>query len=127
MAKRIAHVPAKKAPQHDDADIIRDGDYAGMRSDDVLRALTDGIHSLFAGEGEIAETIGVGGVDLPTAGAALDLALGEYLQLVEGAIGPHNAKVAALAFCQTALPYASLDIPVTTTYAEARKIKGHRK
>ena len=46
----------------------------------------------------------------------------------EGSIGPHNAKVAALAFCQTALPFATLDVPVLTTYGEAQKrIRGGRK
>lgn len=126
MAKRI-HASRQETSKAIDAVIVPDGDYAGLRSDDVLRALADGIHSLFAGEGEAHEITGPDGADLPTAGAALDLALGEYLSMVEGAIGPHNAKVAALAFCETCLPYASLPIPIATSYAQARKIRGHRK
>lgn len=65
---------------------------------------------------------------MPTAGAAIDMALGEYLEMVRVSLGDHNAKVAALAFCDTALPYASLPVPVVTSYADGvKKLKGHRK
>lgn len=117
-------VPAQPLPE---AEIVPDGDYRGLPTSDVVRALADGFHSLCAGEPTDAFANGHG-VDLPTAGCALDLTLGEYLAIVRGSLGDHNAKVAALAFAETILPYATLAVPVATSYSEARaKIRGHRK
>lgn len=116
-------------PDARSTEVIGDGFYAGFRTDEILRALADGVHSLFSGEdGEGERSITGGqGVDLAVAGAALDLALGEYLGMVQISIGDHNAKLAALAFCDTALPYATLPTPIVSTYADALKIRGHRK
>jgi hypothetical protein len=96
-------------------DIIDGGDFAGLRASDVLRALADGIHEL------------LGQASIEAAGASLDLALGEYLSVVEGTTGAANAKAAALAFCETVMPYAALPVKVASSYGEARKIKGGRK
>jgi hypothetical protein len=105
--------------------VVGTGPHADYRSADVLSALADGIDKLFSGESEDGRAIlGEAGADLPTAGSALDLALGRYLQMVDYAIGPHNAKAAALAFIDTALPFATSEVPVVTSYADARRLKG---
>ena len=115
--KKHDDLPAVTVPLN--GDIIPDGDYAGLRADDVLRALTDSVHEAIGGEGS--------GVSIEFAGAALDMALGEYLEVVKGINGDRDAKLFGLRFCETALPYASLPVALGTTYEAARKIKGGRK
>ena len=85
--------PAPK-PVEPDPEIIPDGDYAGMAVDDVLRLTTDRVHD------------SLGDVDLDVAGAALDMAMGEYLQITAHSAGKMRAKEAATAFMATAYPYA---------------------
>lgn len=93
-------------------EIVPEGDYAGMRTEDVMRALTEQVHDV------------VGDVSVEVAGAALDTVLGEYLMAAQHAKGDQYAKECGIRFCQTALPYALLPIEVRLTYGEARRVRG---
>lgn len=93
-------------------EIVPEGDYAGMRTEDVMRALTEQVH----------ETIG--DVSIEVAGATLDQVMGEYLMAAQHAKGDEYAKECGIRFCQTALPYALLPIEVRLTYGEARRVRG---
>lgn len=92
--------------------IVPDGDYAGLRVDDVMRALTDQVHDA------------LGHVSIEVAGASLDMALGEYLAVVQSEIGEKEAKIYGIRFCETALPYATLPVKIAQSYGVLRKTKG---
>lgn len=94
-----------------ESDIVPDGDYAGFSANEVLAAVTGDIHEA------------LGPVTIEFAGAALDRVLGEFLGVVQCADGDSKAKECALRFCETALPYATLPVPVGETYATLRRIK----
>lgn len=96
-------------------EIVPEGDFAGMRVDDVLRALTDQVHDV------------VGDVSIEVAGATLDMALGEYLAVVQDVSGDKTAKLFAVRFCETAIPYATLPVSISETYGSVRKIAGNQK
>lgn len=98
-----------------DGELVPDGDFAGMRVDDVLRALTDQVHDC------------LGEVSIEAAGATLDMALGEYLAVVQETSGDRTAKLFGVRFCETAIPYATLPVSIGETYGSVRKIKGGRK
>lgn len=98
-----------------DGELVPDGDFAGMRVDDVLRALTDQVHDC------------LGEVSIETAGATLDMALGEYLAVVQEISGDKTAKLFGVRFCETAIPYATLPVAIGETYGSVRKIRGGRK
>lgn len=85
----------KQAPKPaSEPEIVPDGDFAGMAVDDVLRLTCNRVHD------------SLGDVDLDVAGAALDMAVSEYLEITAHAAGPIRAREAATAFMTTAYPYA---------------------
>jgi hypothetical protein len=93
-------------------EIVPEGDYAGMRTEDVMRALSEQVHDT------------LGDVSIEVAGATLDTVLGEYLMAAQHTKGDEYAKESAIRFCQTALPYALLPIEIKLTYAQARRVRG---
>ena len=107
--------PAREVEPPSAGNVIPDGDFAGLRYDDVLTDIVESIHDA------------LGEISIEGAGAALDMAMGEYLAVVQDAHGDREAKLSAIRFCETALPYAMLPISVAETYASTRKIKGQRK
>ncbi len=107
---------AVEAPQDVmDGDVVPDGDYAGMKYDDVLSAMSEGIHDI------------LGEASIEGAGAALDKVLGEYLEVVRHTNGDKDAKLFGIRFAETVLPYATLQVSLPKSYSEVRKIKGGRK
>lgn len=127
MGKKIDPPGKKRLPAQDIAldktipqgevlsGIVPDGDFAGMRADDVLNYIAEGIH----------EAMGSATIDF--AGAALDAAMGEFLQVVQCVDGDKKARLFALRYCETVLPYATLPVTIETeTYGNARQIKGRK-
>lgn len=98
-----------------DGDVVPDGDFAGMRVDDVLAAMTEGLNDV------------LGDASIEVAGCALDSVLAEYLAVVQMVKGDAEAKISGLRYIETALPYASLPVQLAQPYGSARKILGHRK
>lgn len=103
--------PKKQQPKpKPEPEIVPDGDFAGMAVDDVLRLTADRVHD------------SLGDVDLDVAGAALDMAMGEYLEITAHTAGKLRAKEAATAFMTTAWPYAKAAIEDgSPTYGRLRK------
>ncbi len=110
-SQQVTQQPSAPA---DNMDIVPDGDFAGLRTEDVMRALTEQIHDV------------VGGVSIEAACATFDMALGELLMVAQHANGDAYAKMAGIKFCETALPYALLPVDAPVTYNDARKVRGRR-
>lgn len=115
QAKPAPHEHPQAAPKSSEPEIVPDGDYAGMRTADVMRALTEQLHEV------------VGEVSIEAACASFDMALGELLAVAQYSNGDEFAKMAGIKFCETALPFALLPVETRITYNEARKVKGHRR
>lgn len=115
MGRKTIQKSAQSTSPIEATDIVPDGDFAGMRTEDVMRALTEQIHDV------------VGEVSIETACATFDMALGELLMVAQHANGDAYAKMAGIKFCETALPYALLPVDAPVTYNDARRIKGKRK
>lgn len=73
--------------------------------EEYTQAVVNGIHDA------------MGEVDLLTAGCALDQAMGEFLTIAQHAAGPKVAQEFGVRFCQTALPFAQLQL-YTVKYKE---------
>lgn len=117
MGRKQANPPpsAEAQPEPMDGDVIQEGDFAGMTYNDVLEAMSEGIHDI------------LGEASIEGAGAALDKVLGEYLAVVQHTNGDKDAKLFGIRFAETVLPYATLQVALPPRYNEVRKIKGGRK
>jgi hypothetical protein len=94
-------------------EIIPDGDFAGMRYEDVLAAVTGDLENVF-----IERDIAIEAV-MPIT----DLFLANNLAVVAHAMGAKYTKEAAIRICQTALPYALVEIEAPVTYASIAKAR----
>ena len=102
--------PEPKPTPKPEVQIVPDGDFAGMPVDDVLRLTADRISD------------DLGDLDLDTAGAALDMAVSDYLQVTAHAAGPLRAKDAAVQFMLTCVPYAKPEVDdQRPTYKQLRE------
>ena len=94
-------------------EIVPEGDFAGLTYDEVLNAVTENLHESL---GELSVT---------GAACAVDRVMQELLMITEHAEGKIAAKEAALKFCETALPFAMLDVSEdphrTRTLADLRQ------
>lgn len=90
-----------------EVEIIPDGFYQGMRTDEVMEALCDAIEAPFIERDVAIEVV------MPT----MDMLLNRTLKVVEHELGPRYAKEAAIRICQTALPFALLEVEPPKTYA----------
>jgi fructose-bisphosphate aldolase class 1 len=88
-------------------EIIPDGDFAGMRITDVMEALCEEMERPLI-EREVA---------LPVVMPTLDMLVGRSLEVVRHGLGDAYAKEAAIKLCQTALPFALLEVEPPKTYA----------
>lgn len=93
-----ADVVLTPRPEAKDGELITEGDYAGMTYDEVLRASVESVHEA------------LGELSVMGAMATLDMAIAEALAIVEHTEGAVAAKDAGIKICQTALPYAMLDV-----------------
>jgi hypothetical protein len=89
-------------------EIIPEGDFAGMRTIDVMEALCADMERPLI-EREVALE-----VVMPT----IDMLVGRSLQVVQHGLGDKYAKEAAIRLCQTALPFALLEIEAPKTYGQ---------
>lgn len=95
----VFNPPAHSTPERTlEPEVVPDGDYAGMTYDEVLKASVESV------------TDAVGHLSIEGALATFDAAIGEALFMMEHYHGKRDAKEAGIKICETALPYAMLDI-----------------
>lgn len=95
-------------------EIIPEGDFAGMRTTDVMEALCADMERPLI-EREVALE-----VVMPT----IDLLVARSLQVVQYGLGDRYAKEAAIRLCQTALPFALIEVEPPKTYGEVAQSPG---
>ena len=116
-------MPRSKAKKADDettpltlvpeeGEIVPEGDFAGMRADDVLALTTQGIYE------ELGE------LTIEHAGAAIDIVLGEFLDKSASYVGHGFAKECAIQYVETCMPYLRTDLPEEQESAAALGLGG---
>jgi hypothetical protein len=113
MARKRNEPAQEVVPTPANQEIIPDGDFAGMRYEDVLGAMAGELENVFI-EREIA---------LEAVMPVTDIFVAQNLAVVAHGLGPKYAKEAAIRICQTALPYALVEIEAPVTYASIAKAR----
>lgn len=90
--------------------VVEDGPLQGFSVDEYVAGVVNGIHDA------------MGEADLLTAGCALDQALGEFLAIAQDSEGNRTAQEFGVRFCQTALPFAQLQLE-PPRYGDVRRLK----
>lgn len=107
-----AQTPAPAPPSS--ADIIPEGDYAGMTYDEVMALTSEGLDKVY-------ENLSIDGVCMMH-----DLKLAEILLIVEHYQGPDEAHKKALNFGQTLMPYLTPPKPkVEQSFGQLRNMIRH--
>lgn len=93
--------------------VIQEGELEGFNLDEYVSGIVEGIHDA------------LGPADLRTAGCALDVAVSEFLVIVDHAEGPAAAQHYASLFKQSVDPF--LEPARLPSYAELRRIGVDKK
>lgn len=109
--KRASDAPSVPVEQPKEAEIVPDGDFAGMTYDEVLAHLQSGIEEV------------LGPADIEAVCASLDMVLADVLAVAQETMGPMYAKQAAYNYASTALPYLMLEIEHKPTFRDLKKLK----
>jgi len=112
LATEHAAAPVTMPEPRTSADIIPEGDYAGMTYDEVMRLTSDMIDEAYA-------NLSIEGVC-----AVHDMKLKDIMDIVLHFRGPQDAHEAAIRFGQTLMPYLDTPTPqLNKAYKELIKLR----